>query len=398
MNETEQVIQRPVTLRMRDVRPRLGIIGGGQLAKMTAASALKLGCDVTVLERNAHSPAGNMAARLIVGDWDDPAVLRQLAEAVDVVTLENEFVSADSLAAIEAAGATLFPSSRSLRLVQDKMQQKQACVDAGLAIAGWCSADTPANVLQAGDTLGWPLLLKARRNAYDGKGNVTIDDRSQVDSAWARLSRGGPLYVEAFCPFVKELAVIVTRDRHGATVVYPVVESIQNHHVCHMVHAPAAIPESSARQAAELARRLVESIEGVGSFGVEMFLLADGRVVINEISPRVHNSGHYTIEACVCSQFENHVRAVMGWPLGSPRLVAPACTMVNLLGQRMAGGVPHGLADALRVDRASIHLYGKLTSQPGRKMGHITALGATIGESLDTAMAAASHIHFGDPA
>jgi len=165
-----------------------------------------------------------------------------------------------------------------------------------------------------------------------------------------------------------------------------------------VVKAPADIPAVAAQRATDLARQLVQSIEGVGSFGVEMFLLADSRVLVNEISPRVHNSGHYTLEACACSQFENHVRAVMGWPLGSTQMVAPASTMVNLLGQRFAGGVVHGLGHALRVPGASVHLYGKLTCQPGRKMGHITALGSTTDEALAIAISTASHIHFGDPA
>jgi len=398
MNKMDHVLDLPRRTQIRGVRPRLGIIGGGQLAKMTATAALKLGCEVIVLERNAHSPAGNMAAQLIVGDWDDPAVLRQLAAAVDVVTLENEFVSADRLTAIEAAGATLFPTSQSVRLVQDKLRQKQVCRDAGIATTRWMPVGSPSEVVVAGEVFGWPLLLKARRNAYDGKGNVTIAEPSQVESAWTQLSREGGLYVEEFCRFVKELAVIVTRGRDGTTVAYPVVESIQKSHICHVVKAPADIPAGADKRATDFARQLVQSIDGVGSFGVEMFLLADGRVLINEISPRVHNSGHYTIEACVCSQFENHVRAVMSWPLGSPQMVVPASTMVNLLGNQIASGVVRGLGRALREPGASIHLYGKLTCQPGRKMGHITALGSTTDEALARAISAASHIHFGVPA
>lgn len=397
MHDIDEVLDVPGQAQVRAVRPRLGIIGGGQLAKMTAAAALKLGCDVAVLERNAMSPAGNMAAHLLVGDWDDPVTLLQLAAAVDVVTLENEFVSAGSLTAIEAAGAKLFPTSQTMRLVQDKMLQKQVCGYAGIATTRWKPVETFFDVVKAGEMFGWPLLLKARRNAYDGKGNVTIADPSQVESAWTQLSRDGGLYVEEFCRFVKELAVIVTRGRDGSTAVYPIVESIQQSHICHVVKAPADIPAQTTQQAIDLSRRLVQSIDGVGSFGIEMFLLSDGRVLINEISPRVHNSGHYTIEACICSQFENHVRAVMGWPLGSPQMIVPASAMVNLLGHRNRSGAVHGLGPALRVPGASVHLYGKLTCQPGRKMGHVTALGSTTDAALAAAMSAATLIHFGDP-
>lgn len=396
MYEMDHIAGSPRRTQMRAVRPRLGIIGGGQLAKMTAAAALRLGCDVAVLERNAQSPAGNMAAHLLVGDWDDPQTLLQLAAAVDVVTLENEFVSAEALAAIEGAGVVLHPSSQTMRLIQDKMLQKQFCDETGIATARWRSVQTPQDVTQAGETFGWPLLLKARRNAYDGKGNVTIADPSQVETAWATIDRNGGLYVEEFCKFERELAVIVTRGRDGATAVYPVVESIQRSHVCHGVKAPADIPPATAQRATDLSRQLVQAISGVGSFGVEMFLLPDGRVLMNEIAPRVHNSGHYTVEACICSQFENHVRAVMGWPLGAPVMIGPACAMVNLLGRRSGSGVPRGLHRALMVPGASVHLYGKLTCQPGRKMGHVTALGATLEEAMATAMSAASLIDFGD--
>ncbi len=398
MHEMDHISDSTLRAQMRSVRPRLGIIGGGQLAKMTAAAALRLGCDVAVLERSAQSPAGNMAAHLLVGDWDDPVTLLQLAAAVDVVTLENEFVSADSLMAIEGAGVVLHPSSQSMRHIQDKMIQKEFCDEAGIATARWMSVQTPLDVMTAGETFGWPLLLKARRNAYDGKGNVTIADPSQVERAWAMIDRNGGLYVEEFCAFERELAVIVTRGRDGTTAVYPVVESIQRSHVCHVVKAPADIPTATAQRATDLSRQLVQAINGVGSFGIEMFLLPDGRVLMNEVAPRVHNSGHYTVEACMCSQFENHVRAVMGWPLGSPRMIGRACAMVNLLGQRSGSGVPGGLNRALQVPGASVHLYGKLTCQPGRKMGHVTALGSTPDDALATAMSAASMIEFGDPA
>jgi 5-(carboxyamino)imidazole ribonucleotide synthase len=195
---------------------------------------------------------------------------------------------------------------------------------------------------------------------------------------------------------VKELATIVTRGRDGAMALYPVVETIQRNHMCHAVKAPAQIPSQVAARAADLARRAVEAVGGVGSFGVEMFLSATGEIAINELAPRVHNSGHYTIEACDCSQFENHIRAVLGWPLGNPIMVARAAVMVNLLGSEKASGQPRGLEHALRMTGVRCHLYGKMMSGPGRKMGHITVLEQSVEKAQATAERAAKEIYFGE--
>jgi 5-(carboxyamino)imidazole ribonucleotide synthase len=380
--------------------PRLGIVGGGQLAKMTALAGLQLGCDVVVLERNNYGPAASLATHSIIGDWDNAESLIKLASQVDVVTLENEFVDAAALRTLEECGYALFPTAHSIGLVQDKLRQKQTLADAGLPVAGFRAVASPAEVVAAGRDFGWPLLLKARRNAYDGKGNVTVASPAEVEAAWGRLggAEGRELYVEGFCRFTAELATIVTRGRTGETVVYPVVETVQRDHICHVVKAPAPVPAEVAASAAALARDAVGAVGGIGSFGVEMFLAPDGGIVINELAPRVHNSGHYTIEGCVCSQFENHVRAVVGWPLGDPRLVAPAAVMVNLLGAGKGSGRPAGLEQALAVPGAHLHVYGKAMAGAGRKMGHVTALGATLDEALATAQRAADLVRFGDPA
>lgn len=381
------------------IHPRLGIVGGGQLAKMTALAGLQLGCDVVVLERNNYSPAANLASHSLVGDWDDPEALLRLASQVDVVTLENEFVAAGSLRALKEAGYHLYPTSRSLALVQDKFVQKQTLAAAGLPVPRFQAVASLAAVPEAGTTLGWPLLLKARRNAYDGKGNATVRSANDAAAAWQKLGgeAGRELFVEEFCHFTAELAVIVTRGRDGTSASYPVVETIQRDHVCHLVQAPAPVPAEVAARATEIARQAVAAVGAVGSFGVEMFLTRAGDLVVNELAPRVHNSGHYTMEGCVCSQFENHVRAVLGWPLGSTAMVAPAAVMVNLLGKAKAAGRPLGLERALAVPGAHVHIYGKAMSGAGRKMGHVTALGATREEAFAVAQRAASLIQFGKP-
>jgi 5-(carboxyamino)imidazole ribonucleotide synthase len=377
--------------------PRIGIIGGGQLARMTTIAAQQLGCDVVVLEKNRLSPAATFASHSIIGDWNTPEALSQLASQVDVITLENEFVDASLLAGLEQAGHEVWPGSRTLALVQDKFVQKQTLQSAGLPIPEIRAADREQDVLDAIADLGLPIMLKARRNAYDGKGNATIRSLADVGPAWNRLggNDGNPLYIEVFCCFTAELAVIITRGKDGATAVYPVVETVQENHVCRLVRAPAAVPADTAARAAEIARRAIEAVDAVGSFGVEMFLTENGGIVVNELAPRVHNSGHYTIEACICSQFENHVRAVLGLPLGSTRMVAPAAAMVNLLGSDRAPGRPGGLHTALAIPGASVHLYGKAMSGPGRKMGHVTALADTLADAEQTALNSASHIRFG---
>jgi 5-(carboxyamino)imidazole ribonucleotide synthase len=375
---------------------RLGIIGGGQLAKMTAQAASTLGCETVILERSLEFPAQAVDTQAIVGDWCDPETLFRLAEGVDAVTLENEFVPASSLATLEARGVLVLPGSRTLGLVQDKLEQKATLARAGLPIPPCRPVSEARDIVAAGRDLGWPLVLKARRNGYDGKGNLTLRGPEEADAGYARLS-GGPdvLYVESFVDFARELAVIVVRGRDGSVAAYPVVDSVQADHICREVHAPASIGAAVAEEAAAVARQIAGAIDGVGAFGVELFLDRAGRILVNEIAPRVHNSGHYTIEACASSQFENHVRAVLGWPLGSTALRAPAACMVNLLGEGPGPGTPRGLREALSVPGASIHLYGKRESARGRKMGHVTATGATREEAQAIARAAASALRFG---
>ncbi|MGA0854866.1 MAG: 5-(carboxyamino)imidazole ribonucleotide synthase, partial [Luteolibacter sp.] len=279
---------------------------------------------------------------------------------------------------------------------QDKLIQKQTLLDAGIPVPGMRGIADLTELESAVAELGLPLVLKARRNGYDGKGNATIRTRDEIASAWQQLGgdRGNALYVEEFCPFVSELAVVITRGLDGATVVYPLVETVQSNHVCNIVRAPALVANDVAEEAQRIALGAIEAVGAVGTFAVEMFLKSDGSVVVNELAPRVHNSGHYTIEACACSQFENHVRAVLGLPLGSPHMVAPHAVMVNLLGKYEGSGVALGLDHALAVAGANLHLYGKTKVSAGRKMGHVTALGKTAEEAERAAVDCAEAISF----
>ncbi len=375
---------------------RIGIVGGGQLAKMTALSALEFGCDIHILERKPEGPAMNLAGKTFIGDWDNPDDLLKLAEHADVITLENEFVDANSLAELEKAGHTLFPTSKSIGLVQDKYIQKQTLQEAGLPLSPFRAIESREEIIEVAKEFNWPLVIKARRNGYDGKGNATVNNENDIDAAWDKLDGDNrTLYAEAFCPFVSELAIIITTSRNGEVATYPLVESVQKDHICHIVRAPALVSDSITEKAIEIAQRAVVAIGAIGSFGIEMFLTKDGEVIINELAPRVHNSGHYTIEACECSQFENHVRAVLGWPLGSTKMVTPAAVMVNLLGQDHGSGQPAGFDEAMAMPGVHVHIYGKELSMPGRKMGHVTALGETIAEAEKVAQAAADVLYFG---
>ncbi len=349
---------------------------------MTAEAARDLGIEIVVLDRDANSPAGQIvgAKNELVGRWSDPIARAALAERVDLVTLENEFVEAAALQWLVDRGTPGYPGPETLRLIQDKLTQKETLRAAGLPVPQFVSVRSIGDLRQAGVRLGWPLVLKARRLGYDGHGNATVP----------RLD----LFAEAFVAFQSELAVMVVRGRDGATAVYPVVETYQREHICHEVVAPARVDARLAARAREIALRAVETVGAVGVVGVELFCTANGEILINELAPRPHNSGHYTIEACQTSQFANHLRAILGWPLGATELVAPAAAMVNLLGTTLGPARPRGLAAAAAVPGAFVHLYGKREVRPRRKMGHVTALGDSPEDALATAHAAASAIRW----
>ena len=375
----------------------LGILGGGQLGRMTLEAASALGLDVVIAERFSNSPAARLTAYSVVFEtgWDDPPALDRLAQLAPVVTLENEFVDAGVLHALEARGVHVRPSPACVGVVQDKLLQKQALAAAELPVPPFRPVEQPDDLLRAADAFGWPVMLKARRDGYDGRGNVLVHGADEVAAACQRL--GWPerrLFVEARVPFERELAGLVVRGLDGSVAQYPVVETRQVPalHICRSVLAPADLPAAVTARAAAVARSAVEAVGGTGAFGIELFLLPDQQVWVNELAPRPHNSGHYTIEACWTSQFANHVRAVLGLPLGDPGLRAPAAAMVNLLGSGRGPLQDADLAAALRVPGAAVHLYGKTENRPGRKLGHVTAIASSREAALEAAQAAADRV------
>jgi 5-(carboxyamino)imidazole ribonucleotide synthase len=281
-------------------------------------------------------------------------------------------------------------------VVQDKLRQKQALAAAELPVPSFRPVSAPEDLARLGKELGWPLMLKARRDGYDGRGNALVRSARDAEAACERL--GWPdrtLLAETCVNFERELAVLVVRGLDGSVVSYPVVETRQDPelHICREVLAPAAVEAAVAERATHVARAAVEAVGGVGAFGVELFLLRDGQVCVNELAPRPHNSAHYTIEACWTSQFENHVRAVLELGLGDTSLRAPAAAMVNLLGSGAGTVSPGDLGAALRVPGAAVHLYGKAENRLGRKLGHVTAVGPSLDEALERARAAAACLH-----
>jgi 5-(carboxyamino)imidazole ribonucleotide synthase len=372
----------------------LAILGGGQLGRMTLQAASRLGIDVLIAECFADSPAARLTSHSVVfpNGWDDQRQLEQLASQARVVTLESEFVDWRVLSRLQDLGATVRPSPACVGVVQDKLLQKQALARAELPVPAFSEVESPAHLKAVGGDLGWPLMLKARRDGYDGRGNVVVHTPDQAEQACQHL--GWPsrtLYAEALVEFESELASLMVRSINGEIQQYPVVETVQDPalHICREVLAPAAIPEHVKTQGAAIARGAAEAVDAVGALGVELFLLSDGQVVINELAPRPHNSAHYTIEACWTSQFENHVRAVLGLPLGDTGMRVPAAVMVNLLGTSKQ---PMTTDEALHEPRAFVHAYGKAENRPGRKMGHVTAVADTLEEARAIAQRAASNV------
>ena len=354
--------------------PTIGILGGGQLAKMTAQAASALDIDVIVFAKKADEPALKLVPNHMIGAWDDEDLLKQFAEQCELVTLESEFVPPEILRRIEALDTPVYASSVTLDLVRDKLMQKRHMQQAGIDVPRFTKVMVGSDILEASVEYGFPVMLKARTMGYDGYGNVLIRRAHDIEAALEKLN-GRELMVEALVNFVRELAVIVARSRTGEIRVYPVVETVQKNNICHTVRCPAPIDESTAKLATDMAIAAVEAIDGVGVFGVEMFELPHNQVLFNEIAPRPHNSGHYTIEGTITSQFENHIRAILGWPLGDVAQIAPATVMINILGEREGPPNPTALSDALSVGGVHWHLYGKSQVRPGRKMGHVTILG-----------------------
>lgn len=366
-----------------NIHKKIGIIGGGQLGQMMILEAKKMGFYITVLDPTLNCPAHTIVDEHIVADFEDEKAIRLLAEKSDVVTYEFEHINAQVLKQLEAEGKKVYPTATSLEIIQNKFSQKSLLKKDGIPVPDFRAVSSPAEILAAGKEYGFPLMLKACTGGYDGKGNYVVKNENDCENGYKELGGGIlPLMAEKFYPFIMEISVLACRAINGDIKVYPVAENIHKDSILDKTRVPASISSKTTENAMNLAKRVMEVFEGVGMFCVEMFVDKDGNVAINEVAPRPHNSGHYTIEACVTSQFEQHIRAVSGLPLGDSSLVRPV-VMRNILGEEGSSGkaVVEGADEALAIPGVTLHVYGKETSKPKRKMGHLTATAATLEEA-----------------
>jgi 5-(carboxyamino)imidazole ribonucleotide synthase len=351
---------------------------------MFAIAARRMGYRVHTLSPEYDTPTGQVADREVQAAYDDLDAVREFARGVDVVTFEFENVSA-AAAEAAAAEAPVRPAGSVLHTCQHRLREKRFLEGAGFPVAPFAVARGAAELAAALDVLGLPVVAKTAGWGYDGKGQVRITSAEQADAAWAALSTDEAV-VEAFVDFDREVSVVAARGLSGAYADWGPIENRHRNHILDLSIAPAGLPSEVARAASEIARGVLEALGVVGVLCVELFLTRDGRLLVNELAPRPHNSGHLTFDAAVTSQFEQQLRAICGLPLGATDLLRPAA-MANLLGDLWEEGEPDWAAACAR-PAVKLHLYGKATPRPGRKMGHLTALAATPAAALDEVVAA----------
>ncbi|MEG3440099.1 5-(carboxyamino)imidazole ribonucleotide synthase [Pannus brasiliensis CCIBt3594] len=349
---------------------RVGVIGGGQLAWMMAREAKPLDIELFVQTPNPDDPAVALADGVVFASIDSVEGTAGLASLCDVITFENEFVNLPALEELAGEGVTFYPSLESLAPLLDKYDQRSYLKSIDLPVPDFARVE---NLTELEDS-AFPIVLKARRHGYDGQGTFIFRTPEELRENRHKLQKLD-LLREAYVPFDRELAIIAARGTTGEIVIYPVVETYQKNQVCHRVLAPASVSPATEARVREIARHLLESLQVVGVFGIELFLTPDGEVLVNEIAPRTHNSGHYTLDASRTSQFAAQLQAVTGLPLGSPDLISSGAVMVNLLGFEVStSDYADKRAKLAAIPGARVHWYGKTESRPGRKLGHVTVL------------------------
>ncbi len=346
----------------------LGIIGGGQLGMMLTEAAQNLDdiSQIIVLDPTENCPAAKVGAQQIVADFKDEDAIKKLSELSDIITYEIESGNSDVLKKLEE-NTEINPSPDTLRIIQDKLLQKQFLQKNGIAVAEFKKIENKEELNQMIDKMGLPLLLKTRRDAYDGRGNYKINSKSEIDDALDLFS-GKTLMVEKFVKFEKEVSVIAARNTKGEISTYPVVENIHENNILRTTIAPGRVSETVRKEAEKIAEKTMEVLHGAGVFGIEMFVTSDDEILINEIAPRVHNSGHHTLQSCNTSQFEQHLRAILGMDLGDSSIKTPTI-MYNILGPKTFQGEYDVLFK--KQDNTHLKMYGKLESKPQRKIGHV---------------------------
>lgn len=360
----------------------VAMVGAGQLARMTHQASIALGVCVRVLAADGDDAAVRAGAAHVTGSAGDLGDLRALAAGADVLTFDHEHVPPDVLAALAADGVAMAPAPAAKRFAQDKLHARRELATRGFPVPPFMPARVPQDACDFAAVHGWPLVAKAPRGGYDGRGVFTLAGPDAAGRALQDHPDG--LLLEPQLAIDRELAVLIARSASGERAAYPVVETVQRDAMCREILAPAPVEPGLAARARDLALALAADIDATGVLAVELFVTRDGELLINELALRPHNSGHYTIEGCATSQFEQHLRAVLGWPLGPSALLAPAVATVNVVGPADGSDPAARLAEALAVPGVHVHLYGK-APRPGRKLGHVTV----CGEDLDAAQEAA---------
>lgn len=356
----------------------IGILGGGQLGRMIALAGSAMGYRFVTMDPTPDAPCGQVADKQIVAPYDDVQAALQLAQDSDLITYEFENVDA-AVAEILETKSFVPQGSRLLRITQNRIQEKTAVQQMGIPVAPFRVVTSLADLKAAIDGLGLPAVLKTATGGYDGKGQWVLRSEAELEEAYSALAKAGvELIVEQFVPFAKEISVVAARSLSGEISTFPVAENIHVDNILHQSIVPARISSELAQRAREIAQRIAKELEVVGLIAVEMFVTADERIFVNELAPRPHNSGHYTMDACVTSQFEQHLRAVCNLPLGSTRLLSPV-VMVNILGEHL-DAILAGIEKLPKA--AKLHLYGKKESKEKRKMGHLNVLAESVEEAL----------------
>ncbi len=361
---------------------RIGIIGGGQLGKMIAQEAKRMSFKIIILDPCKDCPASSVSDEIIHADFKDESAIRKLARMSDVLTYEIELANSNALKVLESQKYPVFPSPVTLEIIQNKFRQKSFLKENGIAVPEFDLVKSVQCLKNLCSDYGLPVMLKACEDSYDGRGNFLISSMDKTQEAFD-FFHGKECMLEKFIPFIKEISIMVARNSDGQIVSFPVAENIHSNNVLDMTIVPARISKKVSIKAKRIAQKTMGALKGAGIFGIEMFVTKDEDVIVNEIAPRPHNSGHYSIEACSISQFEQHIRAILDLPLSDPQLLTPA-VMVNILGSEHHNGTYKikGLRKLMSIPGVKLHIYGKKISKPRRKLGHITVTAQNVQEAI----------------
>jgi 5-(carboxyamino)imidazole ribonucleotide synthase len=360
----------------------IGVIGGGQLGKMIAQEAKRMSLKVIILDPSKECPASAVSDEVIIADFKDDIAINKLASKSDVLTYEIELANSVALRGLESKKYPVYPSPEILRIIQNKYRQKSFLKENNIAVPKFDIIHSEACLQKLCSRYSLPAMLKASEDSYDGRGNFLITSKNKIHSAFV-FFEGKECMLEELVPFIKEISIMVARNSSGDIESFPVVENIHKKSILDMTIVPARISEKVSIKAKKIAEKIVQVLKGTGIFGIEMFVTTNESILVNEIAPRPHNSGHYSIEACSISQFEQHIRAILDLPLSKPRLLSPA-VMVNILGSDKHSG-PYtikGLKKLFSIPGVKLHVYGKKISTPRRKLGHITVTACTVEEAI----------------